>query len=177
MGRIGVAFRAFFKSLGSAEVAARVDRALRAEALPAPEPKTPQKPAAPPKPARSEALTLLSALQREARFVDFLMEPLDDYSDDQVGAAARDVHRGCRDTVQRMFAIEPLLSEDEGTDVDVPAPLDPDRYRLVGNVAGEPPYRGALAHGGWNAAHVQLPTWNGNRDSALVVAPAEVELS
>jgi hypothetical protein len=121
-------------------------------------------------------VTLLSALQREARFIDFLMEPLDDYADQQVGAAARDVHRGCHDVVQRMFAIQPLLTDEEGARVEVPAPLDPDRFRLVGNVTGEPPYHGELTHPGWNATHIQLPSWNGHRESADVVAPAEVEL-
>jgi hypothetical protein len=46
-------------------------------------------------PARSEALNLLAAMQREARFVDFIREPLDGYSDAQIGAAARTVHRDC----------------------------------------------------------------------------------
>lgn len=177
MGRIGVAFRAFFGALGNGDTAQRLDQAMRQDALPAPEPEKPKAKPAPAKPVRSDALILLSALQREARFIDFLMEKLDDYSDQQVGAAARDVHRGCHETIQRMFAIEPLLSEDEGASIAVPAPLDPDRYRLVGNVTGEPPYQGELAHSGWKATQVQLPTWSGNQGSATVVAPAEVELS
>ena len=178
MGRIGVAFRAFFGALGSGDAAERIDQALRQEALPAPVAEKSKPAAAKPaaKPVRSDAVTLLSALQREARFVDFLMESLDDYPDAQVGAAARDVHRGCHDTVQRMFALEPLLNDEEGESVEVPAPLDPDRFRLVGNVTGEPPYRGVLAHSGWQATQLQLPTWNGQKDSAKVVAPAEVEL-
>ena len=180
MGRIGVAFRAFFGALGNGEKAERIDAAMRPTSLPAPQEPAksaePAKPAPPPKPARSDAVSLLSALQREARFVDFLMEPLDDYTDQQVGAAARDVHRGCATVVQRMFAIAPLLEETEGATVEVPAPLDPDQYRLVGNVAGEPPYQGELTHGGWNATQIKLPTWSGQRESANVVAPAEVEL-
>ncbi|MCA9178100.1 MAG: DUF2760 domain-containing protein [Planctomycetales bacterium] len=177
MGRIGVAFRAFFGALGSGATAERLQQALSGPGLPAPQAEKPApKPAAPKPPQRSDALALLSALQREARFVDFLMEPLDDYSDQQVGAATRDVHRGCRDVVQRMFAVKPLLDTEEGQAVDVPAPLDPDRYRMVGNVTGEPPYRGALAHAGWIAEHVQLPSWKGQRESINVVAPAEVEL-
>ena len=110
MGRIGVAFRAFFGALGSGAVAQRIDQALRAEALPGPEAKPKEQPKAPAKPTRSEALILLAALQREARFVDFLMEPLDGYSDQQVGAAARDVHRGCSEAVERMFAIKALMT-------------------------------------------------------------------
>src|SRR5689334_6738761 len=42
------------------------------------------------------ALQLLSLLQREGRLVDFLAEPIDGFSDAQIGAAVRDVHRGLR---------------------------------------------------------------------------------
>ena len=56
-------------------------------------------PAAEPAPRRSDAITLLAALQREARFVDLVQEPLGEYSDDQIGAAARDVLRDCREVL------------------------------------------------------------------------------
>ena len=178
MGRIGTAFRAFFGALGDSAKAERIEAAMRQASLPAPEekPAEPVKPPTPPKPARSEAVTLLSALQREARFVDFLLEPLDEYTNEQVGAASRDVHSGCAEVVKRMFAISPMLSQSEGDTVEVPAPMDPDRYRLVGNVSGEAPHQGELLHPGWLATQVKLPTWSGLKDSANVVAPAEVEL-
>ena len=50
-------------------------------------------PKAKPCATRSEAVTLLATLQREARFIDFVMEPLASYSDAQIVAVARDVHR------------------------------------------------------------------------------------
>lgn len=184
MGRIAVAVRAFFGALFNRATADRVDTALRGGAigLPAPEkqakpaPAQPPRPAAPERPARSDALILLAALQREARFVDFLMEPIESYTDAQIGAAARAVHRGCHEAVQRMFSLAPLLAHQEGAAIDVPAPLDPDRFRLLGAVSGDAPYRGKLVHPGWHATAVKVPTWNGNRQSAQVVAPAEVEL-
>ena len=37
------------------------------------------------------AVQILSVLQRDARLVDFLMEDIGAYSDEQVGAAVRDV--------------------------------------------------------------------------------------
>ena len=61
-------------------------------------------PLVPKPPARSEAITLLAALQREARFVDFIQESLAGYTDAQIGAAARDVHRDCGTVLKRMFA-------------------------------------------------------------------------
>src|SRR6187200_700467 len=38
------------------------------------------------------ALQMLSILQRDARLIDFLMEDISGYSDDQVGAAVRSLH-------------------------------------------------------------------------------------
>jgi hypothetical protein len=43
-------------------------------------------------------------------------------------------------------------------------------------VAGEPPLRGKLVHPGWEATKCELPTWTGSKDSARVIAPAEVEI-
>ena len=131
----------------------------------------------PPKPARSEAITLLATLQREARFVDFIKEPLDSYNDAQIGAAVRDVHRDCAKVLDRLFAIRSMVDQEEGSPVEVPAGFDAGRYRLTGNVAGDPPFRGNLVHHGWEAAEVQLPAWSGTQLSARVVAPVEVELA
>jgi hypothetical protein len=142
---------------------------------PAPKPATP-KPAAPKPVVRSEAITLLAALQREARFVDFIQESLAGYSDAQIGAAARDVHRDCGAVLQRMFALQPAVTEEEGKDVEVPAGFDAGRWRLTGNVTGTPPFRGRLVHPGWEATICELPTWSGSAAATKIVAPAEVEL-
>lgn len=190
MHRIWVAFRAFFLALFHADAARRIDEVLqqRCAAIPAPSApqvaaqksppaKAPEKPKpAPRAPVRSEALTLLAALQREARFVDFVKEPLGDYSDAQIGAVARDVHRDCSAVLERMFALRAASDAVEGADIEVPAGFDAGRYRLVGNVAGEPPFRGHLAHHGWEATVCQLPAWSGSDESARIIAPVEVEL-
>ena len=125
---------------------------------------------------RSEAIALLAALQREGRFVDFLKEELTGYSDAQIGAVARDLHRDCAKVVERMFGIKPLLSEGEGATVEVPAGFDAGRYRLAGNIGGSPPFRGALVHHGWTATTCELPEWVGGETSLRVIAPAEVEV-
>jgi len=142
---------------------------------PAPKPVA-AKPAAPKPPARSEAITLLAALQREARFVDFIQESLAGYSDAQIGAAARDVHRDCAAVLKRMFALRPAVTDEEGKEVEVPAGFDAGRWRLTGNVTGEPPFHGRLVHPGWEAAACELPTWSGSAAASRIVAPAEVEL-
>ena len=70
-----------------------------------------------------------------------------------------------------------MVDQEEGGPVEVPAGFDAGRYRLTGNVAGDPPFRGNLVHHGWEAAEVQLPAWSGTRLSARVVAAVEVELA
>ena len=126
-------------------------------------------------PVRSEAITLLASLQREARFIDLVQEPLTDYSDAQVGAAARDVLRDCRAVLDRYFALRPVVDQPEGTPVEVPADQAEGRYRLAGADPAESPGRAALVHHGWEAQQCQLPQWTGAKELALVVAPAELE--
>jgi Domain of unknown function (DUF2760) len=179
MARIAVAFQAFFKSLLNREVAERIGQALAgpAEQPKLEKPKPPEKKPEPPKkPARSEAVTLLAALQREARFLDFVQESLDGLSDEQIGAAVRDIHRNLASVINRMFGPKPVLSESEGASIEVPKGFDAGRYRLVGQVAGEPPYQGTLTHHGWQVAVCQLPEWTGTPAAAPIIAPAEVEI-
>ena len=138
--------------------------------VPAPAP-TPAPVAAP----RHEALSLLAVLQREARLLDFLKEPIDGYNDAQIGAAVRSVHKDSAAAIERMFGVEPLDASAEGASVEVPAGYDPARYRLVGNVPAQAPMRGKLAHPGWKATRADVPAWNGRADAAPVLAPTEVE--
>lgn len=179
--RILLAFRAFFLTLFNAALAEQVARVLeqrKVAATPAAPlaPPQPKPPPAPKPPARSEALTLLATLQREARLVDFVQESLDGYSDAQIGAVSRDVHRDCAAVLKRLFALRPAVPEEEGAEVEVHAGFDAGRWRLTGNVGGEPPFRGKLVHAGWEAAICELPTWTGTPAAARIVAPAEVEL-
>jgi hypothetical protein len=185
MGRVGTAFRAFFAALGSAERAEQIRQALDSRLLPkitGDEKKQPQAgvgatPTIVDTPhKRSEAITLLAALQREARLVDLMQEPLDAYTDEQIGAAARGVLRDAASVIQRFFDLKPVQPQDEGAALEVPASYDPARFRLTGKAEGAGPFRGKLAHKGWQATSVNLPTWTGSKDSSLVIAPAEVEV-
>jgi hypothetical protein len=184
--RLFLAIRVFFLVLFSGAIGQRVRQALTAPATPRPaetpaakpQPKPPSKPVAKPAaPVRSEAITLLATLQREARFVDFIQEPLTGYSDAQIGAVSRQVHHDCHATLTRLFELQPVLDEAEGAAIEIPAGFDAGRFRLTGNVVGEPPFHGKLMHHGWQAVKCQLPAWSGSQAAAQVVAPAEVELS
>lgn len=133
-------------------------------------------PQAPPKPnGHRGAIELLALLQREGRLLDFLQENIEGYADAQIGAAVRDIHRGCRKALAEHVPLEPVLSEAENAQVRVDIGFDPSRIRLVGNVLGEPPYTGTLRHHGWRTGAVSLPELSDAGDP-LVIAPAEVEL-
>lgn len=178
MTRILLAFRAFFRILFDGAAAGRVATALTHEPAAAPSaPATPPPAPAKPKPARNDALNLLAALQREARLIDFLQEPLDGYSDAQIGAAVRDVHRDAGAALRRMFELRPLTTQAEDSPIEVAAGADAVRYRLTGNVAGSPPFRGRLRHHGWEAAKCDLPAWTGGSEAMSIVAPMEVEVT
>lgn len=182
MRRVGIAFKAFWVALFSGDRAEQLGRVLAGERVGLPKPeiepkKEPERAKPVPKPAQSEAVALLATLQREARLVDFLQEDLTAYSDAQIGAAVREVHRASRAVVERLFELRPIVEQPEGSPVDVPPGFDPGRYRLTGQVAGEPPYRGQLAHHGWEATRCEMPAWTGSAAAARIVAPVEVAIA
>jgi hypothetical protein len=183
MGRISTAFRAFFAALGNAETAARIEAALSGKpaALPSEPPPPPkiEKPVAPlpvKAPTQNPAVTLLAALQREARLIDFLQEDLSGYADEQIGSAVRDVHRDSRKVLDRFFALRPVLAKEEGAVVDVAADHDPGKYRLTGK-ANAAAQQGTLQHHGWEATRCELPQFTGSPSAANVVAPAEIDVN
>jgi hypothetical protein len=94
--RILLAFRCFSTFPGaSGETLTELNLAPR-DAAPKPAAKAAAAPAAAPAVRTSDgALQLLGILQRDSRLVDFLMEDIASYSDDQVGAAVRELHDQC----------------------------------------------------------------------------------
>ena len=179
MNRILLAFRCFFNLLFhgrlSSETLAALHLTARA-ATPAPVRPAPEKAAAaPPAPKTSDgALQLLGILQRDSRLVDFLMEDIAGYSDDQVGAAVRELHDQCRDSISRYVTLQPVIDGVEGTFAKAPG-SDPSLVKFVGNVPAQPPSGGTLRHKGWRATKVDLPALPARQDAA-VIAPAEIEI-
>jgi hypothetical protein len=184
--RLLLAFKVFFLVLFRGEVAAKVRDLLEKNssdkvALPTAVPKSQDVPSIPRAPAaprliksatRSEALTLLSTLQREARLIDLVSESLDGYSDAQIGAAARDVLRDSKKTLDRLFGLAALVDKEEGSSIAIPPDHSPVRWRLVGK---ENAAQGTLTHPGWVATKSEMPQWSGLPEDAMVIAAAEVE--
>jgi hypothetical protein len=120
------------------------------------------------------ALQILAILQRDSRLIDFLMEDVSAYSDDQVGAAVRSLHDQCRDALNRYVQLAPVIDGVEGTFTRL-ASIDPASVKLLGNVPPQPPPGGVLRHKGWRCVKVDLPALQGKQD-IKVIAPAEVEI-
>jgi hypothetical protein len=172
MGRLILAFRGFFGILFhgrlSDEAAAALGLSRATAAAPKPEP------AAPPERASDGALQMLAILQRDSRLIDFLMEDISTYDDEQVGAAVRALHDQCRDALARYVRLAPLIDGVENTFATIPPALNnPAVVKFVGNVPAEPPRGGVLRHKGWRAERIDLPPLV---QDASVVAPAEIEI-
>ena len=169
MNRISLAFRSFFAILFKGELPSGVAQAFGfSRAMPVKAP-------APPKPSAGPAdgaVQILAILQRDARLVDFLMEDISGYADEQVGAAVRDVQSQARESLGRYLLLEPVIDAVEGTFTKTEG-LDANQIKLIGNVpaSGKAP-GGLLRHKGWKASKVDLP----QAAPGSVLAPAELEI-
>ncbi len=186
--RLPIASLSFANALASSDYAEEL-RALHADRLSTPGVHRPQPSAAARSAPRAtlikaaqlekappdSALLLLSLLQKEGRFIDFMQEDVATYSDEDIGAAARVVHQGCARVLNEVVRIEPVRTEAEGAQITLELGFDPAEVRPTGQVVGEPPFTGALVHRGWRAANINLPQVASSRDLHILAA-AEVEL-
>ena len=133
-----------------------------------------------PKPVFNEAspvaaLQLLTLLQQEARFIDFVNEDLSGHSDADIGAVARIVHEGASKTIKEYFDLDPIRTEEEESHITLQEGFNAAEVRLTGNVVGAAPFSGTLIHRGWKASEVKLPKL-AKGHNANIIAAAEVEI-
>lgn len=170
MSRISLAFKSFFAILFSdylPDEAAAHYGFVKESAV-----KPPPKPAAPEVRTSDGAVQILSILQRDARLIDFLMEDIAGYSDDQVGAAVRSLHEQSRSTLQRYVTLRPVIDGVEGTVTRIET-RDPAAVKLIVNVPADgKAAQGVLRHKGWKIEKVDLP----KTQATQVLAPAEIEI-
>jgi hypothetical protein len=157
LNRFWLSLQAFWRTLTDPGFAARVEPLFRPSST-------------------GPDLRVLAVLQRDGRLIDFLEEDIDPYTDAQIGAAVRDIHRGCRKALHEYLTIEPVMNAAEEERVTVGSDFDPAAVRLIGNVDGSPPFQGVLKHHGWRARAVQLPALPASKDDTSVLSPAEVEI-
>lgn len=172
MNRIALAFRSFFSILFTGKLPKEVAQALGFSANKPPAPASKPAPQARP---QDGAVQILGILQRDSRLIDFLMEDISSYSDDQVGAAVRTLHDQSRDSLNRYLRLTPVIDGVEGSFTKLDA-NDPASVKLLGNVPvnGKAP-GGLLRHRGWRAEKIDLPPVAPG-PSASIIAPAEIEV-
>lgn len=146
-----------------------------AEVVPAPAPKAELSDADRESLRHRGAVQILAVLQREGRLLDFLFEDIDSYADAQIGAAVRDIHRGCKKALKDHLNVAPIRPEPDEAVVRVQAGHDASQLRLIGNVTGRPPFEGTLRHHGWRTTRIQLSDTPSSHDPS-VICPAEVEI-
>ncbi len=173
MSRLSAAFRSFFSILFSGVLPESVAAQFGFS-------KPQAAPVASPVPVvkiSDGALQILHIFQRDSRLIDFLMEDISAYADDQIGAAVRTLHSDCRASLNRHLTLAPVIDGVEGTyqKLDATKAPDPNRIKLIGNVpASGKVSGGTLRHRGWMAGSINLPAL-GKQDPS-VIAPAEVEV-
>ena len=167
------AWKAFMMVLKGEELVPK--SSLHLAPTPTPKPAAPLKPELMPERFEEGAMYTLLLLQREGRLIDFLQESIDGYADDQIGAAVRQIHGDCQAALNHHFSIQPVRSEDEQSQVEIPDGFDATELRLTGNLPESGPYKGALAHRGWRADKVNLPQRTGAVNTTII-QPAEVEV-
>ena len=122
---------------------------------------------------KNGAAYALHLLQREGRLIDFLQEDITPYSDEQVGAAVRQIHRGCKKIIDNNFPLQLIVDAGEGSKYQLPADFDRTAIKLSGNVPDELPADGVLQHKGWQLREVKLPELSASFN-CKIIAPAEV---
>lgn len=171
-----MAFRAFFALLFGGELPADIAKAFgygKQEAKKA----APEPPALKPS---DGALQVLSILQRDARLIDFLMEDISPYPDEQVGAAVRNIHSQSQDALKKYLRLAPVIDGVEGTYAkpELAGALSKDAaaIKFIGNLPTQgKPAGGTLRHKGWKVEEIKLPALGG-KPNLTVLAPAELEV-
>lgn len=171
-----MAFRSFFAILGGnlpADIAAEFGYSKA--------PKRSAEPAKQPEVRTSDgALQILGILQRDARLLDFLMEDIATYSDDQIGSAVRNVHAQSRESLAKYVKLAPVIDGVEGTFTKPESAgavaREPGAIKFIGNLPAQgKPAGGTLRHKGWRADSVSLPAVS-PKQPVSILAPAELEV-
>lgn len=124
---------------------------------------------------RSEALELLAALQREARFIDFIKDDLSESicSQDTLFEVVKMVHDRCAETCEKIFSIRPLSEEINGEPSD--SRSEDSTQEDVTTEGSRLHTNKRVIHHGWRATKCDLPVWQGDKRDELVLASCEYE--
>lgn len=115
--------------------------------------------------AKQQPDSILKTLQEKSRLIDFLKEDISTYSDSDIGAAVRQIHKDAGLALEEVVGIRPIVEQDEGADITITVGYDAHEIKLVGEATGHGPYGGKVRHRGWKG--IKIPG---------ILHPAEVEV-
>jgi hypothetical protein len=173
--RLILAFQCFFKILFSGVFAQKVrslgmdNKSIKPTQLPKNEPKPPEKQ----QETKDSSLLLLSLMQREARLIDFLMEDITEYSNEQVGAAIRDVHKKASGILKRCY--DPIALVAQEGEVDLEVAYNAEVWDVSGKIPQAGSFKAEVIHSGWMAQKLELPVWKGSLANRMLISPAQAE--
>ena len=121
------------------------------------------------------AVYTLVLLQREGRLIDFLQEKIDNYTDEQIGTAVRQIHKNCNTVLSTYYQVSPILEGAEGVELAFEKKLDPSMITLSGKLPVSTPFRGTLRHKGWKVSKLHFPS-RSDVVNPQVIHAAEVEV-
>ncbi len=124
----------------------------------------------------AETIHFVSILQQRGRFIDFIMQDIAPFSNEEVGAVARFVHQGCRAVMAEHFSIEPLVTDEEGSELRYEVEPRGERVRFQGAPTSFP-LKGVVLHRGWQTTRAALPVVTVDLQPPYILAPTEVEVS
>lgn len=131
--------------------------------------------------SQADVIAFLGLLQKQGRFLDFVMNDITKYSNEQVSTASRIVHQGCSKVLSEYFDIQPIFEGMEGSSVDLTKTDNRKIYKIIGKKQDdnkEESFSSAyLLHKGWQTLSINLPKRiNSEYPDLKVIAPAELEI-
>lgn len=121
------------------------------------------------------AYALLSLMQKEARFLDFVQEDIQELPDAQVGAVCKRIHKDLKKLFKDFLKIEPVFDSKENETVTIPEGFEPSEIQLSGEIDKKAPFKGVLKHKGWMVDSLNLPRRSSSARTKIL-QPAQVDV-
>lgn len=125
-------------------------------------------------------VTFISMLQEKGRILDFAMDDIEKYSDEEVGRVARVVHQGIRDVFVSTTGVRPLHKGLEGEVIKINENDDFSMYKMLGTGTGNPPFSGTVVHRGWIAEKLVIPKSSlksSTNSASKIIQAVEIEVN
>ena len=117
---------------------------------------------------------LLSLMQKEARFLDFVQEEIEELPDAQVGAVCKRIHKDLKKLFKDFLKIEPVFDSRENETVSIAEGFEPSEIQLSGEIDKKPPFKGILKHKGWMVDSLNLPKRSASARTKIQIGRAHV---